>query len=254
MRLAGGRKAMGWLGWLAGIVLLGAMLGGCASTPKSYGSGFYDAPARAYTLDLDSPAFRDSVTLSEQCDAGGGTLNIWDVDSRFFRIDYLKINKSPLAQVPAFASERDIADLVLAGYVDRVFPQSKGINRSAMLVKSFITTKKGNALFSVMSLSLNDSVLPKGVLDNSYYYAFLVFQKGDFAYIVQHRSDTYQPDRLKDLLVSVATNMKIPGNSRDELVVDSTDSYWQGTILGYFLKNHVFSKTSNNDAAAARCN
>jgi len=240
---------------LGGLALLGCLLTGCASAPKSYSSGFYDAPAQAYTLDMDSPAFREGVTLYEQCDSGGGTVNIWDGENRFFRIDYLKINKSPLAQVPPFATERTITDLVLAGYMDRVMPRAKGVARSEILLKDFVATKGGNALFSVLNMTVTDRVLPKGVSDTSYYYSFLIFQRGDFAYIVQNRSDTFQPDRLKDLLVAVAANMKIPGNPRVDPDTED-DSLVQATGLwGYFLRSHIFAKsTGKPDSTVARCN
>jgi len=240
---------------LGGLVLLSSLLAGCASAPKTYNSGFYDAPAQAYTLDMDSPAFREGVRVTEQCDSGGGTLNIFDGENRFFRIDYLKINKSPLAQVPAFATERTITDLVLAGYVDRVLPRAKGVERSEILLKDFVTTRAGNALFTILNMSVTDAVLPKGVSDTSYYYAILIFQRGDFAYIVQSRSDTYQPDRLKDLLVAVASNMKIPGNPREDLDSDDEDTIGQGSIWGYFLKNRIFGKSAAKpDATLLRCN
>jgi hypothetical protein len=240
---------------LGGLALVSLLLSGCASAPKSYSSGFYDAPALAYTLDMDSPAFREGVTLFEQCDNGGGTLNIWDGENRFFRIDYLKINKSPLAQVPAFATERTITDLVLAGYIDRVLPKAKGVQRSEVLLKEFVTTRGGNALFSILNMTVSDAVLPKGVSDTSYYYGFLIFQRGDFSYIIQHRSDTYQPDRLKDLLVSLAGNMKIPGNPREDLEAEADDdSIGQGSIWGYFLKNHLFRKSPGKpDTTLQRC-
>ena len=75
---------------LTGLALSTLLLAGCASAPHTQTGGLYHAPARAYSLSLDSGAFRGEVTLTEACDKNGGTLNVWDAANRFFRIDYLK--------------------------------------------------------------------------------------------------------------------------------------------------------------------
>ena len=81
-----------------GLALRALILSGCAArVPGPQDSGLYHAPARAYSLALDSSMFRGAVTLTEQCDSKGGTLNIWDGANRFFRIDYLKIGQHALA-------------------------------------------------------------------------------------------------------------------------------------------------------------
>jgi hypothetical protein len=220
--------------------ILCLMLAGCASGPKGRDSGFYDAPARAYTLNLDSQAFRGKVILSEQCDATGGTLNVWDSSSNFFRIDYLKINKSPLAQIHAFANGRTITDIVLAGYMSRVMPNATKVDRSEVLFKDFVNTKRGNALLSIVNLHVKDSALPEGVTENNYYYAVLIFQKGDCAYIVQNRSDSFQPDRLKNLLVALAMDMTIPGNDRsDALNNPAIEASGHTSLLGSILGTNV---------------
>jgi hypothetical protein len=218
---------------------LSLLLAACASNPGR-DSGFYDAPAKAYTLNLDSQAFRGKVRLSEQCDATGGTLNIWDSSSNFFRVDYLKINKSPLAQIPAFANERTITDIILAGYMTRVLPHAGKIDHSEVLFKDFVNTKRGNALLSIVDIRIKDQYLPEGVTANDYYYAFLIFQKGDFAYIVQNRSDSFQPDRLKNLLVALSLDMTIPGNDRsDALNNPAIEATGQSSLLGSILGTNV---------------
>lgn len=202
---------------LCGLALTSLVLGGCSSTPEGRTSGFYNAPARAYTLGLESTSFRGGVRMSEQCDAKGGTLNIWDSNNRFFRVDYLKINKSPLAMVPAFSNERIMTDVILSNYLREVLPRAKSVKQNAVMFKDFVNTKRGDALLGIISLTMDEKALPEGVTDTNYYYGFLIFQQGDFAYVVQHRTDTFQPDRMKSMLVNLATEMTIPGHLRSEL-------------------------------------
>lgn len=198
---------------LTGIALVALLLAGC-STPGPQDKGLYHSPARAYSLSLDSSAFRGAVTLREQCDANGGTLNIWDKANRFFRIDYLKIGEHPMANVPAFASERTITEQVLSNYLRDVIGKAENIEVSESLLREFVDTGRGDAMFGVVSIRMKDSGLPTSVLDNSYYYGLLVFTRGDIVYIVQHRVDTYQPDRLKQLLSALRQDMLVPGALR----------------------------------------
>lgn len=197
---------------LTGIVLSALLLAGCSSsTPKPQDSGLYHAPARSYSLALDSAVFRGPVTLTEQCDAKGGTLNIWDGSNRFFRIDYLKIGQHPMADVPSFASERTIDEQVLSNYLRDVLPKAENVQSSDSLLREFVDTGRGDAMFGVVSLKMKDTALPDGVTSISYYYGFLVFTRGDMVYVLQHRVDSYQPDKLKQLLSGLRLDMVVPG-------------------------------------------
>ncbi|MFP5431265.1 MAG: hypothetical protein ACLGHE_09825 [Gammaproteobacteria bacterium] len=196
---------------LTGLVLATLLLAGCASGPGPVKSGFYHSPARAYSLALDSGVFRGGVTLTEKCDANGGTLNIWDETNRFFRVDYLKINKHPAAVVPNFASERTIDEMVLNNYQREVLAKAEGIKHNEVILSEFVDTGRGDAMFSVVSLEMKPESLPDGVVARSYYYGVLVFTRGDFVYVLQHRFDAYQPDKLKNLLSALRQDMLVPG-------------------------------------------
>jgi hypothetical protein len=198
---------------IIGLAFVTVLLAGCA-TPGPQDKGLYHAPARAYSLALDSAAFRGAVTLTEQCDAKGGTLNIWDKANRFFRIDYLKIGQHPMANVPTFASERTITEQVLSNYLRDVLPKAENIESSESLLREFVDTGRGDAMFGVVSIRMKSTGLPDSVLDNNYYYGFLVFTRGDMVYVIQHRVDTYQPDRLKQLLSALRQDMLVPGALR----------------------------------------
>lgn len=202
---------------LTGIVLATLMLAGCASTkPAPQSTGLYHAPARAYSLALDSSAFRGKVTLTEQCDANGGSLNIWDSTNRFFRIDYLKIGLHPMADVPSFASERTIDEQVLTNYLRDVLPEMPNLDDAEPMLQEYVDTGRGDAMFSVVRLKMKRSALPEGVTNARYYYGFLVFTRGDMVYVLQHRVDTYQPDNLKQLLSGLRQDMLVPGVLRNQ--------------------------------------
>jgi hypothetical protein len=201
---------------ITGLALPLLMLAGCSSAPPQVGNGLYHAPARAYSLSLDSAAFRGDVRLTEQCDANGGSLNIWDTTNRFFRIDYLKIGQHPMADVPSFASERTIDEQVLTNYLRDVLPDMANIDDTEPMLQEFVDTGRGNAMFSVVSLKMKRSTLPEGVTNPRYYYGFLVFTRGDVVFVLQHRVDTYQPDNLKQLLSGIRQDMLVPGVLRQQ--------------------------------------
>lgn len=209
-----------WAGWsllvsgrLAGIVVLMLCgLVGCASTVKQT-MGFYHAPQRAYSLPLDSVSFRGQVTLTEGCDHVGGSLNIWDAQNRFFRIDYLRINQDPLAVVPPFAADRTIAEVVLANYERKVIPTSPKIKIVKNIGKVYITVRKDReALFAMVSLVMHPHAVPQlEDADRMYYYGFLIFKDRDLAYVLQHRMQVFQPDRMRGQLNQLANDLIIPG-------------------------------------------
>lgn len=194
------------------------MLAGCAGKTRPLDNGLYHSPARAYSLSLDSAAFRGNVALTEQCDTRGGTLNIWDSANRFFRIDYLKIGQHPMADVPSFASERTIDEQVLNNYLRDILPEMPNIDDFQPQLQEFVDTGRGNAMFAVVSMKMKRAALPEGVSNPRYYYGFLVFTRGDLVYVLQHRADTYQPDNLKQLLSGLRLDMLVPGVLRTQTI------------------------------------
>ena len=71
----------------------------------------------------------------------------------------------------------------------------------------------GEGLLTISSLEVDKKAVPRDALDNTVYYGFFVFRRGDFAYIVQHRQEIYQPERMKAMLVTLAQDMTIPGKN-----------------------------------------
>lgn len=205
---------------LTGLALSTLLLAGCASQPGPQSGGLYHAPARAYSLSLDSAAFRGAVTLTEQCDQNGGSLNIWDGANRFFRIDYLKTGEHPMADVPSFASERTVTEQVLSNYLRDVLPDMPDIEDSQTMIQEFVDTGRGSGMFAVVSLKMKRSSLPEGISNPRFYYGFLVFTRGDMVYVVQNRADSYQPDNMKAVLSGLRQDMLVPGVLRPLGTVD----------------------------------
>lgn len=216
---------------LGALCLAFALLVGCASQPQQTAAQkVYDAPGGLYRLPLASPAFRGEVTLTDGCDRHGGTLNVWDSTNRFFRIDYLRINDHRLAQVPMFASERIVADLVVNNYLREVLTKAETLKHSQVEVKTFVPTKHGDALLAVAALRLNpDSTeLPVELdLESTYYYGFLAFQRNDHAFIVQHTMSSLQPEKMRAHLVALADSLQIPAPEQRETKRRSW-LYWLG--------------------------
>lgn len=227
---------------LTGIILSAWLLAGCSSIPKPQDTGMYHAPARAYSLALDSGVFRGAVTLTEQCDAKGGTLNIWDGSNRFFRIDYLKIGQHPMADVPSFASERTIDEQVLSNYLRDVLPKAENVQSSESMLREYVDTGRGDAMFAVVNLKMKDTALPEGVTSVSYYYGFLVFTRGDMVYVLQHRVDSYQPDNLKQLLSSLRLDMVTPGVLRGNLTANPAEASDRMKAEGKTDPNSIVAK------------
>lgn len=205
---------------LTGLALSTLLLAGCATKPVAQSGGLYHAPSRAYSLSLDSAAFRGGVTLTEKCDKAGGSVNIWDSANRFFRIDYLKIGQHIMADVPSFASERTIDEQVLSNYLRDVLPDMPDIDDAQSLIQEYVDTGRGSGMFAVVSLKMKRSSLPEGVTNPRFYYGFLVFTRGDMVYVVQHRTDTYQPDNMKAVLSGLRQDMLIPGVLRPITIED----------------------------------
>ncbi len=194
------------------LVTLATLMSGCASTVRQT-IGYYHAPQKAYSLPLDINIFRGQVTLTEGCDHVGGSLNIWDAQNRFFRIDYLRINQNPLATVPAFAADRTIAEVVLSNYVRKVIPASAKVKSIRTMGKVFVKVRSGKeALFSEIALEMQPHSV--GALRDTtqvFYYGFLIFKDGDLAYVLQHRMPVFQPDRMHAQLGQLADDLIIPG-------------------------------------------
>lgn len=209
-------------GRLAALCLALAGLAGCAShgsSPQTQAT--YNAPGGAYSVNLASHALQGKLEMSEQCEPFGGSLNIWDSKNRFFRIDYLNLIEHPTVRPPNFASDRTLNDMVMSYYLGDVLDREKSILERKVLFKDTVNSAAGEGLLAIISMKMSPGVLPADVLDDTVYYGFFVLRRGDFSYIVQHRQEIYQPERMKTMLVTLATDMTIPGKGYEQRIVDN---------------------------------
>lgn len=198
-------------GWLGLALVASLALGGCAHNPPPQTQAFYHAPSNAYSLNLGSQALQGSVSMTEQCEPYGGSVNIWDSKNRFFRVDYLNFIEHPVVHSPSFANDRTLNELVMSYYQDTVIPQQKMIRSNKVLFHDTVNSTVGEGLLTILSLEMLKEAVPKDALDNTVYYGFFVFRRGDYAYVVQHRQEIYQPERMKAMLVTLSQDMTIPG-------------------------------------------
>ncbi|RZU47457.1 hypothetical protein EV700_0419 [Fluviicoccus keumensis] len=208
-------------GRLAAACLALAGLAGCASNgPYPQTQAAYHAPGGAYSFNLSSQALQGKLELTEQCEPYGGSLNIWDSKNRFFRIDYLNLIAHPVVRPPSFANDRTLNDMVLSYYLSDVLDKEKTILERKVLFKDTVNSDVGEGLLAIVSMTMKPESLPKDALDNTIYYGFFVVRRGDFSYIVQHRQEVYQPERMKAMLVTLVTDMTIPGKGYEQRKVD----------------------------------
>ncbi|HNL35715.1 MAG TPA: hypothetical protein PKI88_01240 [Agitococcus sp.] len=201
-------------GWLGSALVASIMLTGCAhQNPAAQMQAFYHAPSNAYSLSLSSPAFIGQVNMTEQCEPYGGSVNLWDSKNRFFRVDYLNFIEHPTVRSPAFANDRTLNELVMNYYEEVVLPKERNILSRKVLFRDTVNSTMGEGMLTILSLEMNKKALPPDVLDNTVYYGFFVFRRGDFSYIVQHRQEIYQPERMKAMLVTLAESMTTPGKN-----------------------------------------
>lgn len=199
-------------GWLGIACVAGILLGGCAHQPSpKQMQSFYHAPSNAYSLSLSNAALVGSVSMSEQCEPYGGSVNLWDSKYRFFRIDYLNFIEHPVVHSPSFATDRTLNELVMGYYQDNIIPKQKQILSHKILFRDTVNSTMGEGLLTILSFEMDKKSIPNDVVDNTVYYGFFIFRRGDFAYIVQHRQEIYQPERMKAMLVALAEGMTIPG-------------------------------------------
>lgn len=231
-------------GRLVAACLALAGLAGCASHgPYPQVQAAYHAPGGAYSINLGSQAFQGKLELTEQCEPFGGSLNVWDSKNRFFRVDYLNLIEHPVVRPPNFASDRTLNDMVMSYYLGEVLDKEKSILDRKVLFKDTVNSNAGEGLLAVVSLTMAPGNLSKDALDDTVYYGFFVLRRGDFSYIIQHRQDIYQPERMKAMLVTLATDMTIPGKGYEQRIVDNLGVVDQ--VFGSQVEIDAWKKAQN---------
>ena len=172
------------------------MLTACLHTPSPQSNQMYHAPAQAFSLDLGSQAFRGQVTLRDSCTPEGSSVDIVDNDGRFFRVDAVNLINNPNVELPEFADDPTVRDLVLRYYTDQINTGGR------ILERTNVNSRMGPALYSLLELPNSNG---------SQYLGLLIARRGNFAYVLQHLQKTHRPNNMRTILGLLASETQIPG-------------------------------------------
>lgn len=180
------------------VLLLGLGLTACAShKPVKQSQLLYHAPAQAYTLDLGSQAFRGAVKLRDSCTPEGSSLDITDNEGRFFRVDAVNLVNNPNIEMPEFADETTVRELVLRYYSEKVNTGGRVIE------KANVDSRMGPATYTLLQFpSIDDPVRHLGLL---------IARRGNFAYVLQHVQNSKRPKNMRAMLGTLASEISVPG-------------------------------------------
>lgn len=182
---------------------------------------FYHAPAGAYSIDLGINTFRGKVTLDERCDRHGGSTTFWDGAGRMFRTDYLHIEDHPVIEVPRFAADMTLLNLVLNSYLREIIAPSDLVTSVEAAHREFLRGTSPRSLFAIIGLEVDhEQVAGTPPVSGTHYYGLLLFQEGEKVYIVQHRQPVLMPEKMKAVLLRLADAMDIPGKERDDTEIE----------------------------------
>ena len=198
-------------------LLLCMALTGCQTLQGERDGDTYYSPAGAYAIDLSVNTFRGQVALEETCNPHAGSTTFWDGSGRMFRVDYHQAEGNPELTVPRFASDLTLFNLVLNNYLrDRIAPAPMVTSVEAAH-REFLQDADPRALFAIVSLDVDASREPsENAISGTHYYGFLLFKRGEFIYVVQHRQPVLMPEKMKAVLLRLADAMEIPGRTRSE--------------------------------------
>lgn len=203
--------------------LLALMLAGCHSLQGAREGDIYHAPASAYSLDLGINTFRGRVTLDERCDRYGGSTTLWDDSGRMFRVDYVLLENNPGIETPRFASDQTLMNLILNAYLRGVIAPAPAVRAADVVQREMLHQSDPQALFAIVGLDVDAELAPRERVETgTWYYGLLLFKRGQYAYIVQHRQPALMPDKMKAVLLRLADAMEIPGVTRDDTELERT--------------------------------
>jgi hypothetical protein len=181
---------------LLGICVL--LVGGCAQLNRTVGTR-YVAPHQLFTLSADRAPFRAPFVIVAH---GDNELRISDAAGNAFALRYFQLNQHPLALVPQFASVFTIAKLIYQNDLREHEPAEQHISYSEALYEDTVDTANIQGYFSVSFVETEDDLTR-----DSYYLATLVFQRGEYAFILQTQSPYYAKRMLQQQLLALADNL-----------------------------------------------
>ena len=172
--------------------------------PLVQSNQIYYAPAQTYNLDLNTPALVGKLDLQDSCSPEGNSLSITDQIGRFYRVDTVNLNNNP--KLPN-ANTQDI----------------KGLTNQLGQFYAQVYQAQPTAGMRVVRSSLGQSGYMVLEQADQRHIGFLVHQRGDYAYVVQHAQTQFDDVSMQKNLAQLAKNIQVPGrklkNSESEMAL-----------------------------------
>ena len=146
-------------------------------------------------------------------------LTIWDRQNRLYQVGFYHLDKHRFADVPEYASNRTILQLVLRNYLREALSCTEAVLATRTIEKSFIPFQEGEAFTMVVR---GEQPRTRQTKDATIYHGLMIFKKGAYAYIVQHRQSVYNAEALSTLLTSIAEVLEYP-NYADQVIPPEKD-------------------------------
>lgn len=181
---------------------------GCASKPalkEVPRNHFYHAPAQAYNLLLDNPAFYGKVTLADSCNVKGSSLQIRDEAKNYYKIDVINLLANTGFDI---SDDKEKSADSIAEYYRQLYG-------SSFLLPPTNAIKTINKSFLYIPLPLDNKgkTLPDGRVQalGGKVVGMLISRNKHALYNVQHVQNIYNEKQMVSRLLSVQNHMNIPG-------------------------------------------
>ncbi len=180
---------------LSVVLLLGCSGASAGYKPQPMVNKTYQAPAQAFALNLSSQLFRGGVSVTESCDVAGSSTDFIDGESQFYRVDVINLINNPNLELPEFADDVTVRELVQDYYATVVNDKGNPLDQISL------ETTLGSAMYTVTQFEN----------PNTPYMGYLVVRRGNFVYVLQHVQKQYRPKKMQERLLVLSQAMRVPG-------------------------------------------
>lgn len=165
-----------------------------ASNPEVVSTNkIYHAPAQTYDLDLGSTAFTGKLDLRASCTPEGNSLSVTDQAGQISRIDAINLKGNTKLPNADTLSIQELSQQIVPLYAKLYNTYTLGELR---MVRSPI----GPAGY--IMVASQQQLTPIGLL---------IAKQGDYAYVLQYKSNGLKDQQMQQALIRLATSMQIPG-------------------------------------------
>ncbi len=179
----------------------------------------FQSPDGEFALSWHPHHLRLPVTQEFHRAPHAGSLTFWDRQNRFFQIDYFELAKSPLADVPEYASDRTVMRWVMKKYLSTVIRCSDRYQNISVVDKRYVPLFDEEGYFMLIRADLPPE---QHEPIESVYQGLLIFKKGLHAYLLQHRSPTRAPDTMLTRLRRLSGLMTFPSYHQSTAIAPRT--------------------------------